>query len=54
VNEIASSAQPFIDQIPKRDRTAIEQLEERGRKVVIRWTSEGWRYEVNRTASKSK
>ena len=46
MNELAPASTPFIDQVPRRDRRAIEQLEERGYQVVIRWTESGWRYEV--------
>jgi len=47
VNEIATSAKPFIDQIPKKDRQAIQDLEcVFNAKVKISWTNEGWHYEV--------
>jgi hypothetical protein len=46
MNEIATSARPFIEQIPKKDRAAVEFLRERGGEVLIRWTNEDWRYDV--------
>jgi hypothetical protein len=38
--------QPFITVIPAKDRAAIKHLALYDIKVSIRWTSDGWRYDV--------
>ena len=47
MKQIATSAKPFMEQIPARDRQIIRDLEcVFDMKVTIHWTNEGWRYDV--------